>query len=361
VSAPVVASTEEVALSLALAIVASSPAPLLLLDGELAVVAASASFCDAFEIDAATAQGQLLSELGSGEWGQPKVGSLIAATLAGAAEIEAYEFDLVREGKPSRQLVLSAQRLTYLDLNHTRLLLAATDVTEIRATEALKDEALWRNIVLLQEVRHRVANSLQIIASVLLQNARRTPSDETRSHLKDAHQRVMSIAALERQLAGSGEQDVELKAYFNTLCESIAASMIEDPEHIALLVTGSKGEVSAAVSVSLGLIATELVINAIKHAFVDGRSGAIEVGWNLDGPHWTMSVTDNGMGMPKGSGRRAGLGTSIVDALATQLGAAVEVSSARPGTRVAIIHPSIRLVEIPEPMAGADAVNRPAA
>lgn len=349
------------ALDLARAIVTSSPVPLLLLDGDLCIVAASASFSEAFSVDTKSAPGQPLASLGEGEWGLPKIRSLLTATLSGAADIKAYECELVRAGQPTRCLVLSAQRVAYLDLANTRVLLAVTDITEARANELLKDEALRRNLVLLQEVRHRVANSLQIIASVLLQNARKTPSKETRGHLTDAHQRVMSVAALERQLSGSGEQDVELQAYLTTLCESISASMIENPKHLVLSVTGSRGDVPAGVSISLGLIATELIINALKHAFVDGRSGAIKVNWTSEGSNWTMSVTDNGVGMPRAAGGRTGLGTSIVEALAKQLDAAIDISSAAPGTCVAITHPAIRLVSRPEQSSDFSAVERPAA
>ncbi len=358
-STPTIAETGP--LDLARAIVASSPVPLLLLDGDLCIVAASASFAEAFSVDTKSAPGQPLASLGGGEWGLPKIRSLLTATLSGAADIKAYEFELVRADMPTRCLVLSAQRVVYLDLAHTRVLLAATDITEARANELLKDEALRRNMVLLQEVRHRVANSLQIIASVLLQNARKTPSEETRGHLTNAHHRVMSVAALERQLSGSGEQDVELHAYLTTLCESISASMIHDPKHLVLSVTGSKGEVPASVSISLGLIATELIINAIKHAFVDGRAGVIDVSWSSHGSNWIMSVADNGVGMPQAAGARTGLGTSIVEALAKQLNAAIEVSSVAPGTRVAITHPAIRLIRRPDQPSDLTVVEPPAA
>ncbi|MDB5455223.1 MAG: histidine kinase, partial [Caulobacter sp.] len=148
----------------------------------------------------------------------------------------AYEMDLERPRRPVRQLIVQARRLTYLDLDQTRLLVAVSDVTEARADEKLKEEALRQNGVLLQEVRHRVANSLQIIASVLLQNARKTQSDETRGHLKDAHHRVMSVAALERLLSLSEEGDVQVHPYFTSLCASISASMIGEVEQISLTV-----------------------------------------------------------------------------------------------------------------------------
>jgi two-component sensor histidine kinase len=271
--------------------------------------------------------------------------------------------DLKRQGQGVRRLVVHAQRLVYLDLDNLRLLMAVSDVTDARADQKRRDDTHRQNVVLLQEVRHRVANSLQIIASVLLQNAKRTQSDETRGHLKDAHHRVMSIAALERQLAGSGEGDVELNAYFTTLCESIAASMIGDGDRIALVVTGSGGVVEARVSVSLGLIVTELVINALKHAFPSQRPGKIIVDFEFRGPNWVLWVSDDGVGMPANPADiRTGLGTSIVQALAKQLSAVVEIEPGLPGTRVAITHTQIALVDDdPGPITPIVVAGRPAA
>ncbi len=173
----------------------------------------------------------------------------------------------------------------------------------------------------------------------------------------------MSIAALERQLAGSGERTVALGTYFTKLCESIAASMIGDSQDISLTVTGTDGVVDDRVSVSLGLVVTELVINALKHAFPDGRSGKIVVDYQLAGPNWTLSVTDDGVGMPiDPASVRTGLGTSIVQALAGQLLAAVETAPARPGTRVAITHTQIALVDdVAGEASNHQAVKRPAA
>lgn len=266
-------------------------------------------------------------------------------------------------GSVRDRLVIQSERLDYLDLENVRLLVTVSDVTDARADEKLKDDASRQNLVLLQEVRHRVANGLQIIASLLLQNAKKTQSDEARGHLRDAHHRVMSIAALERQLAGSGHGVVELRAYFTTLCDCIPASMIGDSNQISLVVTGAMGVVDARVSVSLGLIVTELVINALKHAFPDGRHGTITVDCAFKGPNWTLSVSDDGVGMPADPVHiRAGLGTSIVQALAKQLEATVEIERAHPGTQVAIAHIQIALVEdVEEPMGERAAARRPAA
>jgi two-component system, sensor histidine kinase PdtaS len=191
-------------------------------------------------------------------------------------------------------------------------------------------------------LHHRVANSLQIIASVLMQSARKVQSEETRSHLFDAHQRVMSVASLQQQLAASRAGDVQLRPYLTSLCESIGASMIRDHDQLSLEVRADDGTMTADTSVSLGLIVTELVINALKHAFPDDRKGKILVDYQTHASNWTLSVTDNGVGMPaEPDSAKAGLGTSIVQALTKQLGANISVAGAHPGTKVSIMHTQV--------------------
>jgi two-component system, sensor histidine kinase PdtaS len=335
----------DVGLDLALAVIDSSTAPLLLLDGDLTLTAASKSFCRTFQIEPATVAGRALRALGSGEWNVPQLMSLLKATASGHAEVEGYEIDLHRTDHGDRRLVLNARKLDYGNTNTVRLLVSVSDVTDARIAEKLKDDMLKEKAVLLQELQHRVANSLQIIASVLMQSARKVQSEETRSHLQDAHKRVMSVAALQKQLAASSVADVELRPYFTTLCDSIGASMIRDHNQMSLDVNVDDSTTSADISVSLGLIVTELVINALKHAFPDDRGGKIKVDYQSHGPNWKLSVTDNGIGMPADSeSAKPGLGTSIVQALTMQLHALVKVSDARPGTAVSVTHTQIAAV-----------------
>jgi two-component sensor histidine kinase len=329
----------DVALNLALAMVASSTAPLLLLDGDLKVIAASASFCRAFETTAADVQGREIFDLGDGEWNLPQLRALLDVTASGDAHIEAYEMDLETPGRASRRLVVNAHKLDYGRSEDVRLLVTLSDVTEARVGEKLKDELIREKAVLLQEVQHRVANSLQIIASLILQTARKVQSEETRTHLHDAHSRVMSVAALQQQLSASQVGEVELRVYFTKLCQSIGASMIRDHNQLALQANVDDSVVTADVSISLGLVVTELVINALKHAFPPGRRGKITVNYEAKGPDWTLSVSDNGVGMPSDAAEtEAGLGTNIVAALAKKLRADIDVTDTHPGTTVSLIH-----------------------
>ncbi|WP_454287732.1 sensor histidine kinase [Rhizobium arsenicireducens] len=329
----------EASLSLALAVIASSSAPVVLLDGNLCVIATSVSFSNAFLIAPEAAVARPFAQIGDGAWNVPQLSVLLEATAAGMADVHGYEMDLKRPGQDTRRLVLSAQKLDYADSGEVRLLLTVADVTDARIAEKVKDDLLRDKANLLQEVQHRVANSLQIIASILMQSARKVQSEETRTQLKSAHSRVMSVAAVQQQLSASSAGDVALRSYFEQLCKSLGASMIYDPDQLSIVVNVDKTVTKANISVSLGLVVTELVINALKHAFPDQRQGKITVDYYAEGKDWTLAVSDDGVGMPThADGAKPGLGTGIVEALSNQLAADITVADANSGTRVSISH-----------------------
>lgn len=196
--------------------------------------------------------------------------------------------------------------------------------------------------ILLLELQHRVVNSLQIIASILLLKARTVQSEETRLHLQDAHRRVLSVAAVQQQLLTAGRFDlIQLAPYLVRLSETLATSMIGDTRAIVVKVQAEDRAASANEAVSIGLIVTELVINALKHAFPDNRThGAIIVDYTVAEPNWRLTVSDNGIGRPVGDLRAPtpGLGTGIIEALARQLDADVHISMVPEGTSVSITH-----------------------
>lgn len=245
-----------------------------------------------------------LFALGNGEWNVPQLRSLLNAVVSGSAMVDAYEMNLKIADKASRCLVLNAHLLHQHENKALRLVVAINDVTEARAAVREKDALIREKHVLLQELNHRVANSLQIIASVLMHRVRTVQSEETRTHLRDAHHRVMSVATLQRQLAATATGKVRLRPYFTDLCASIGASMIYDPSDLSLTVECDDSVSDADRSVSLGLVVTELVINALKHAFPDNsdgsgpKYGSILVAYRARATGWVLSVSDNGVGMP---------------------------------------------------------------
>ena len=114
------------------------------------------------------------------------------------------------------------------------------------------------------------------------------------------------------------------------------------------------GAVTSREAISLGLILTELILNALKHAFTDDRPDReIAVGFAVAGTNWKLSVADNGIGAPVGvfAQAKSGLGTSIVNALAQQLEARVDVVSGPQGTSVLVTHATF--AKMPDEQAGA--------
>jgi chemotaxis protein methyltransferase CheR len=261
--------------------------------------------------------------------------------------MEAYEVERDFPIIGRRAMLLNAREVFFQKSSRKLILLAIEDVTDRRAAEREITNLLQQKETLLQEMQHRVANSLQIIAGILSLKARAVKSAETRAHLEDAHQRVMSVAAVQQQLLASGHGGpIEVGPYLVRLCETLAASMTDDSRPISLQVQAEGGTASSAEAVSLGLIVTELVINAFKHAFVGDRvAGRLVVAYEAADTGWRLAVSDNGIGTPEihlGSARTAsGLGTIIVEALAKQLGAYVDTVTNPQGTIVSIAHGSI--------------------
>ena len=337
------------------AIVNTVREPLVVLDQDLRVIAASRSFYRTFKVNPVGTEGKLLYELGNGEWDIQKLRSLLGEILpehgtTEAGAIEAYEVEHDFPDIGRRTMLLNARKVIFAANSSANILLGIEDVTEKRTLEREKDELLRQKDVLLDELRHRVANSLQIIASIIMMKAKTVNSEETRRHLQDAHQRVMSIATVQQHLhASTPGAPVQLGPYLSKLCGALSHSMIGDNRTILLKVHGEGGSASCRDAESLGLIATELVINCLKHAFNDGtKDGQITVAFDVVGKDWKLSITDNGIGKPDGvfAQPKAGLGTGIVKALAKQLDAQVVTSSGPQGTIVTVTHATFAAKDI---------------
>jgi chemotaxis protein methyltransferase CheR len=329
--------------TLAQAIVDTIREPLLVLDKDLRVVAASRSFFLTFEMNRQDVQGRPIYALGNGQWDIPELRLLLDRILPQHTVMDDYKVELVFSSIGRRNMVLNARTVFYEGTGQALILLSIEDVTHRRTHEHRLAELLAAKETLLQEMQHRVANSLQIIASILLLKARTVQSDETRLHLQDAHRRVMSVAAVQKQLQASahGEQ-FPIAPYLSRLCESLAASMIGEDRHIRVEVHAGAADVSSTEAVSIGLIVTELVINALKHAFGQPSTvGLIVVSYEATEGRWRLTVSDNGVGAPKDGAEKStpGLGTSIVEALARQLDGRVNISRTSPhGMTVSIVH-----------------------
>lgn len=331
------------ACAMADAIVDTVREPLLVLDEKLRVIAASRSFYTTFGVTHADIQGKLLFELGNGEWDIPKLRVLLGKIIPEHGAMEDYEVEHKFPNIGQRTMLLNARKVFYEVGSRTNILLGIEDITRQRLHEREKDELLRQKDMLLGEMQHRIANSLQIIASIILLKSKTVDSEETRRHLNDTHKRVMSVAAVQEHLHSTAVTgSVEIIPYLTKLCDALSLSMIGDNRDVVLKVKdGNGGKASSRNAESIGLIVTELVINSLKHAFNDSsKDGQIIVSYEVSGTDWKLSVVDNGTGKPDGvfAQPKIGLGTGIVKALAKQLEAQMVTESGPEGTTVAVTH-----------------------
>jgi two-component sensor histidine kinase len=330
------------ACALAQSIVDTVREPVVVLDKGLRVIAASRSFYSAFKVSPEDTQGRLLYALGDGQWNIPKLRVLLDKIIPEHGVMEDYEVEHEFPNLGHRTMRLNARQAFYEGGAETTILLGIEDVTERHILERQKDELLRQKDVLLDEIQHRIANSLQIIAGIILMKANRVSSEETRLLLQDTHDRVISIATVQQQLNASGIiGPIEMLPYLTRLGDALASSMIGNDRPVTLKVVGTAGSLSSRQAESLGLITTELVMNALKHAFPsENMKGRINIAYDVDGTNWKLSVADNGIGKPDGvfAQPKTGLGTGIIKALAHELNAKVETLSGSDGTIVSVTH-----------------------
>ncbi|MCW6513032.1 sensor histidine kinase [Lichenifustis flavocetrariae] len=338
--------------ALALAIVNTIPEPFLVLDGEFNVLAASRSFYDTFKVDVRHTRGCLLYALGDGQWDIPALRVLLETIIPKHATMDGFEVEHDFPNVGHRIMLLNARQLLSAEGTKSTILLAFRDITTRRAVEREKQELLFETEKLLtekrllfQELQHRVGNSFQIIANILLLKARAVSSLETRGHLEDAYERVMSAASVQSHLNQcEGVEEIEVNAFLSKLCESLACSMSVEDQPFMISAFADEARMTSSKAVSIGLIVTELVINAKKYAFPDNRlSAQIWVAYETEGSAWKLTISDNGVGKGHHIGAAGGgLGTMIVNSLVRQLGAIMDVVSETTGVSVSIMSPTFR-------------------
>jgi two-component sensor histidine kinase len=314
---------------------------LLVLDGSLRVVAASRSFYVTFKTTPEETLKRMVYDLGTGAWNNPALRTLLERIIPEHGVMDNFEIEQVFPVIGQKTMLLNARKVFYEGDANTTLLLAIEDITDRRMIERQLHNLSEQKDMLMAEMGHRVANSLQIVASILMLKARSVQSQETRGHLEDAHRRVMSVASLQQHLKASGiGENVEIGAYLNTLCETLAESMIGENNRLSLNIDAVTGTVPSEQAVSIGLIVTELVINALKYAFADtSKTGNVNVSYKTTGADWTLIVSDNGSGIQEKVPRKiAGLGTTLVKALAQQLDGEVNTVTSASGTTISINH-----------------------
>jgi len=190
--------------------------------------------------------------------------------------------------------------------------------------------------LLLREVNHRVGNSLQIIASLLHLQANSATQDDVKAALTNAMGRVAAVAQVHRRLYTSQDlKSVLLNQYLDALLDDLRRSA-EGNKMSRLTLKAEPIEIDPDRAVAIGIVANELVMNAVKYAYPDG-AGPIHVDLRSDGDDIVLSISDDGVGSNgKSDPRSTGMGRRIVSAMATKLEATAERDPNHKGTRIVL-------------------------
>ena len=222
----------------------------------------------------------------------------------------------------------------------------AADRAIVEARDRFEALAAERQ-VLMREVNHRVGNSLQLVAAFLHLQANGSASPETREALNEANRRVLAIAQVHRRLYTSDDvKVVALDSYLAALIEDLRESSAASAGVNKLTLDAAPVMADADSAVTIGVIVTELVINALKYAY-PGGSGPVRVKLEEidaddegggDGRRCRLVVEDDGVGKSEAGVKRSGpassgIGRTIIRAMASQLAATVSYDAAETGTR----------------------------
>ncbi|MHC9538416.1 MAG: response regulator [Vulcanimicrobiota bacterium] len=203
----------------------------------------------------------------------------------------------------------------------------ACDITEHKKTREALIRAVDDRETLLQELQQMMKNSLAIIARLIDTEADRMSQSSQITVLHSLRKRVTAVSDLYEVLFHTDIlKDIRLDQYLNQACSSLMSSYPQSSIGFELKVELECICVDVSLAIPLGLILNELIDNAVKHAFPERRSGAVQVRLKRDNGRLTMSVSDNGVGLPSGFDSPAGrgLGMELIHMLAEQIGAQVE-------------------------------------
>jgi PAS domain S-box-containing protein len=193
-----------------------------------------------------------------------------------------------------------------------------------RAEQTLR-ESLDEKETLLKEIHHRVKNNLQIVSSLLNLQANRSSSAEIATNFKDAQNRIRAMSLVHEHLYEAGDlSSIYFSDYLKNLVTSIHDAFGTIAHNVHIDVECDVRMVDVDTAIPCGLIVSELVSNALKYAFQDGRDGYIRVTFTSIEDKLSLRVKDNGPGLPSELNIRESLGLQLVETLARQLGGSVD-------------------------------------
>ena len=205
---------------------------------------------------------------------------------------------------------------------------------EIGRRTAELSAALEAKTLLLHEVDHRVKNNLTMIGSLIRLQSRTIGDPEISSKLEAMLERVDALAAVHRRLYQSEDIAMfDIGAFTRNLVTDMVGASGRTNIDVSLDVESIK--IPSDKAAALGLVLNEILTNAIKHGYRNGRGGKLRVAAKLVGEEAYVMISDDGPGLTGGSLGTTGLGATLINRLSHQIGAAVMIDSAR-GTAITV-------------------------
>lgn len=201
----------------------------------------------------------------------------------------------VRREVVEKGMTVIKRAIPLIEKNRVRGVIAIMrDVTDVRTRE----QQLKIKEATIREIHHRVKNNLQTIASLLRLQSRRMTSPEARQAILESVGRISSIAVVHEILSQSGSGTLDFKEIANSINAMIQSSLVDPDKKISIVMKGVGGQIPSPIATSLALILTELIQNAVEHAFASRKTGKIIIGLERRGKTLTMTVSDDGIGLP---------------------------------------------------------------
>ncbi len=237
-----------------------------------------------------------------------------------------YESHVVSKAGEDKCLLVSAGVIEYQ--GQPTGIASFLDITERKRSEELIKASLAEKEVLLREIHHRVKNNLQVVSSLLYLQSQKLTDPELQSHFLESQSRICSMALAHEQLYQSKSlAEVSVKSYVESLAGQLRQVCQRPEQQIECQTVIDDIVLDIEKVIPCGLLITELLSNAYKHAFADGRSGTITISMKQLGEQLVLSVADDGVGLPADLDYRhtTTLGLQLVTALTNQLNGTLEV------------------------------------
>jgi two-component sensor histidine kinase len=211
---------------------------------------------------------------------------------------------------------------------------------ELQVAVGATEAALREKEVLFRELQHRVKNNLQLITSLISLQCGRLQDQTCRELFKECQHRIRAIALVhERLYRAPTLARLDLEAYFRELVQHMLRGYCVNPAAVSTRISVDEAAIKIDQLIPCALIVIELVCNAIKYAFPEGRSGEVAVELRKRDGYVTLRVADDGIGIvPAGEPRVSGVGQQIVRALVGQLSGELELANSR-GTTATVTFP----------------------